>query len=608
MAYPSLREFIADLDRAGQLIRIREKVSPILEITEITDRVCKSKDGGKALLFERVEGFSTPVLINAFGSWKRMNMALGVKHLDELQERIAGLATMTPPKDFFGKVDFYKNLVHLKNIPPKIVSQAPCQDIVYTGDSIDLDKFPILKCWPQDAGRFITLPIVFTKSLHTGKRNAGMYRLQVYDKKTTGMHWQIHKDGSHYYQEYRQAQKRMEVAVAIGADPAVIYASTAPLPRHVDEMLLAGFIRKKRVELVKCKTVDLHVPATAEIVLEGYVNPTETRIEGPFGDHTGYYSLEDHYPVFHLTAITTRENPIYATTIVGKPPMEDCYLGKATERLFLPLLKTQIPELIDMNLPWEGVFHNCVVASIEKLYPLQARKVMSAMWGLGQMSFSKMIALTDPAVDLTSMSAVTIELLNKVNLEHDVFITEGILDVLDHSSPTPLYGGKVGIDATTKIHGEPSFSTHEKNAYFDADPERLLNALQQNASQITALSIPFKYVKNPLAIIGYRKTEPGGRLAELIQGIEKTEMANPIKVFLIIDDCYSVHDYSTAGWKFFNNADSRRDFHFRNGRLFLDATKKFRGDGHDRKWPDDLEMDSSIKQLVDTKWNRLGID
>ena len=359
-------------------------------------------------------------------------------------------------------------------------------------------------------------------------------------------------------------------------------------------------------ELVKCLTIDLEVPATAEIVLEGYVDPEETRIEGPFGDHTGYYSLEDYYPVFHITAITTRQNPVYLTTIVGKPPMEDCYLGKATERIFLPLLKTQVQELVDMNLPWEGVFHNSVITSIEKHYPFQARKVMSALWGLGQMSFAKMIAVVDRDIPVTNMEAVMTEILNKVNIPGDVFITEGILDVLDHSSPTPLYGGKLGLDATTKIQGESASPSVEPKDYPYIDTETLLNAIQQTVPEITSLAIPLKYVHNPLVIIGFQKVEPG-KISDCIKKLHTLKEAEGIKIWLILDAQYDVNNSSVAAWKFFNNCDPRRDIYEKNGRLFLDATKKFKGEGHDRKWPDDIEMDEAVKARVNEKWKYYGI-
>ncbi len=453
--YNSLRDFLARLESEGELIRIKEKVTPILEITELTDRVCKSGNGGKAILFENTDDSGIPVLINAFGSKKRMAMALGVDNVEEIVRDIQKLIELKPPHNLIEKIKFLPRLFEISHYPPKVITgKAPCQEVVLTGDEIDLFKFPILKCWPLDGGRFITLPVVFTKSLKERKRNVGMYRMQVYDKKTTGMHWHIHKDGASHYDEYKKAGKRMEVAVVIGTDPVVTYSATAPLPYGVDELLFAGMIRKRGVELIKCKTIDMEVPATAEIVLEGYVEPNELREEGPFGDHTGYYSLKGDYPVFHITAITHRNNPIYFTTIVGKPPMEDCYMGKATERLFLPMLKSLNPEIVDMDLPWEGVFHNCVIVSMKKRYPMHARKLMTSLWGSGQMSFSKMLLTVDEAINVHDYREVASTLLNNVDIEKDIYITEGTLDVLDHSSPNYIYGSKIGVDATERIEGE----------------------------------------------------------------------------------------------------------------------------------------------------------
>ena len=462
--YNSLRDFLARLESEGELIRIKEKVSPILEITEIIDRICKSHNGGKAILFENVDGSDpqlnnsgtgVPVLINAFGSKKRMAMALGVDNIEEIVRDIQELIELKPPQNLIEKIKFLPRLFEISHYPPKLISgKAPCHEVVLTDDEIDLFKFPILKCWPLDGGRFITLPAVFTKSLKSGKRNVGMYRMQVYDKKTTGMHWHIHKDGASHYDEYKKAGKKMELAVVIGTDPVVTYSATAPLPYGVDELLFAGMIRKKGIELVKCKTINMEVPATAEIVLEGYVEPDELKEEGPFGDHTGYYSLKGDYPVFHITAITHRKNPIYFTTIVGKPPMEDCYMGKATERIFLPMLKALNPEIVDIDLPWEGVFHNCVIVSMKKRYPMHARKLMTSLWGSGQMSFSKMLLTVDEAIDVHNYKEVVLNLLNNLDIERDIYISEGTLDVLDHSAPNYIYGSKVGIDATERIEGE----------------------------------------------------------------------------------------------------------------------------------------------------------
>lgn len=450
MAYRDLNEFIKKLEEQGQLLRITTEVDPILEITEITDRV--SKQYGPALLFEKVKGSEMPVLINAYGSKERMAMSLGAKNLDDIAEEIENLiklADSAPGASLVEKVMMLPQLAQLAKLTPRLVKSAPCQEVVDYEPS--LDKLPILKCWPGDAGRFITLPQVYTKDPETGKRNTGMYRLQVFDKNTTGMHWHIHHDGAENFRRAKQmGQEKIEVAVALGGDPAITYAATAPLPKEIEELLLAGFLRKKAVDLVKCKTIDMEVPADAEIILEGYINPEEKRLEGPFGDHTGYYSLAGEYPVFHVQCITHRKNAIYPTTIVGKPPQEDCYIALATERIFLPLLKFQLPEVVDMHLPMEGVFHNCVLISIKKSFPYHARKIMNALWGMGQMMFAKFIIVVDEDVNVQNVSEVMWKVFNNVDPKRDTMIVEGPLDVLDHSAPTALFGSKMGIDATKK--------------------------------------------------------------------------------------------------------------------------------------------------------------
>ena len=450
MAFYDLREFINALESRGMLKRIKTPVDCNLEITEITDRVSKM-EGKKnvALLFENVKGYDMPVLMNAFGSMERLALAFGVNDIEEIPNELREILRL-PYISLQNKMD----LIHI--IPtakrainfPKYVKKAPCQEVVIT-DNPTLDKFPILKCWTQDGGPFITLPLVFTRNPKTGKRNVGMYRLQKYDGQTTGMHWHLHKDGASNYRAYQEMGKdKIEVAVAIGTDPVITYAATAPLPRDIDEMVFAGFLRKKSVEMVKCKTVDVEVPACSEIVLEGYVNIGETRREGPFGDHTGYYSLADDYPVFHITCITHRKNPIYSATIVGKPPMEDCFLAKATERIFLPLLQQTLPEIRDINFPLEGVFHDCVMVSIKKTYPQQAKKVMHAIWGMGQMMFTKMIIGVDEHVDVQKEKEVWWRVFNNIDAKHDIVMVEGPLDALDHSSPMAKWGTKIGIDAT----------------------------------------------------------------------------------------------------------------------------------------------------------------
>ncbi|MFZ5597442.1 MAG: menaquinone biosynthesis decarboxylase [Bacillota bacterium] len=452
MAYQDLREFISDLDRRGLIRRIKTEVDAELEITEITDRV--SKNGGPALLFENVRGYKMPVLTNAFGSVERMCMALGVKKLDDIGDEIMKLFNPSElPATFMDKLRAMPKLARLASVFPKTVKTGPCKEVV-NKDNPDLGQLPVLKCWPMDGGPFITLPLVFTRDPVTGQRNMGMYRMQVFDGKTTGMHWHLHKDGAEHLRKVDPEKRRLPVAVALGGDPAVIYSATAPLPGGIDELMFAGFLRKKPVEMVRCETVDLEVPAGSEIVLEGYVDPLESRLEGPFGDHTGYYSLADQYPVFHLTCITHRKDPIYPATIVGRPPMEDAYLGKATERIFLTMIRMILPEVRDMNMPPEGVFHNCVIVSIEKRYPGHARKVMNALWGLGLMMLAKLIVVVDSNVDVQNLSEVAWRVFNNIDGRRDVVIMDGPLDALDHSSPLPHYGSKIGIDATTKGPGE----------------------------------------------------------------------------------------------------------------------------------------------------------
>ena len=450
MAFKDLREFIAALEERGLLKRIRTEVDCELEITEITDRVSKMEgEKNVALLFENVKGYDIPVLMNAFGSMERMAIAFGVEKIDDIADEIRSIMqlpyiTMQRKTDLLSIIPMARKAINF----PKYVKNAPCKEVILR-DHPSLDQFPILKCWPQDGGPFITLPLVFTKNPVNGKRNVGMYRLQKYDSCTTGMHWHIHKNGAENYRAAAgQGEERIEVAVAIGTDPVLTYAATAPLPKDIDEMVFAGFLRHKSVELVKCETVDIEVPASSEIVLEGYVNVGETRREGPFGDHTGYYSLADEYPVFHITCITHRKDPIYPATVVGKPPMEDCFLARATERIFLPLLQQMLPEIVDIHMPLEGVFHDCVMVSIKKSYPQQAKRVMHALWGMGQMMFVKMIIVVDAHVDVQNEKEVWWRVYNNIDAKQDLVMVDGPLDVLDHSSPMAKWGTKLGIDAT----------------------------------------------------------------------------------------------------------------------------------------------------------------
>jgi 4-hydroxy-3-polyprenylbenzoate decarboxylase len=526
LAYDDLRDWIKALEKHGELKHIHEEVSPELEITEITDRVSKIgakakganagaqggagnyAPGGPALLFENVKGHpGHKVLINQFGSERRMALALGVDRLDEIAQRITGLMNMKAPEGLLDKLKMLPQLGAITSAFPKTVSakDAPCKEVILKSkdssgrDNFDLNQFPILKCWPHDGGRFITLPCVHTRDPRTGKRNIGMYRMQVYDGQTTGMHWQRQKVAAEHYREALRAAasanadsdpsvarvaamaesaggavaipegpigglpqvamgnlkgSRLEVAVSIGTDPATTFAAIVPAPPEVEEFMIAGFLRGKPVEIVKCETVDLEVPAHAEIVLEGYVELGELRTEGPFGDHTGFYTLTDEYPVFHLTCITHRKDPIYAATIVGKPPMEDAWMGKAVERIFLPAMKMQIPELVDIHLPVEGVFHNLMLVSIRKSYPGQARKVMNAIWSLGQAMFTKCIVVVDEDCDVQDVGGVVLRVANNIDPERDIQFMLGPVDSLDHSSRLPNYGSKMGIDATRKWKAE----------------------------------------------------------------------------------------------------------------------------------------------------------
>lgn len=446
MAYRDLHEFVKCLEERSLLHRIKTEVDPLLEISEITDRV--TKQGGPALLFEKVKGSSMPLLINTFGTLERICLALDVARLDDIGERIARLIKPEVPLGLLEKFQALLKLKEFSESLPVLTRTGPCKEVIQRHPS--LSSLPILQCWPKDAGRFITFPMVITKDPETGARNVGCYRMQLFDDKTTAMHWQLHKDGTAHYRKYQEKGKRMEVAVALGADPATMYAATAPLPHGMDEFVLAGFLRRKPVELVKCETVDLEIPAQAEIVLEGYVEPGELRTEGPFGDHTGFYSLETPFPVFHLTCITHRKNPIYPTIIVGKPIQEDDFLGKASERIFLPFIRMLVPEVVDLHLPFEGVFHNCAIVSIKKSYPGQAKKVMQAIWGLGQLMFSKIVIVVEDSVNIHNLSELAWRVFNSIDPKRDILFSEGPVDELDVASCYAYYGTKMGIDATNK--------------------------------------------------------------------------------------------------------------------------------------------------------------
>lgn len=489
MAYADLREFVRKLEKEGELKRIRAEVDPVLEIAEITQRVARDAKRapdsvGPALLFEKPKGSRYPLLINAFGSVRRMALALEVNKLDEVAERIQGFLKMETPQGFFDKVKMLPKLAELGSFFPKSVKSGPCKEVIEKGSDVNLFDFPILKCWPQDGGRFITFPLVFTKNPETGKRNVGMYRMQVYDERTTGMHWQTQKHGAEHFRRARAKNPdgRIPVSVVIGADPATALAGMLPIPPDLDEMMFAGFLRREPVEMAACETNDLEVPANAEIVLEGYVNLNEMRTEGPFGDHTGFYSLEGEYPVFHVECVTRRKEPIYLTTVVGPPPQEDFYMGYAVERAFLPVMKMQYPEIVDVAMPAEGIFHNLMIVAIRKSYPGHARKIMNAIWSLGQAMFTKVIVVVDHDVNIHNYREVVWKTLCALDPQRDVQFSLGPMDTLDHAARMQDYGSKMGIDATRKWTAEGFTRPWPDEILMDEGTKKKVDALWKSLS------------------------------------------------------------------------------------------------------------------------------
>ncbi len=568
MSYKDLHTFINKLDEIGELKIITAEVSAELEITEITDRI--SKAYGPALLFEHVKASEYPVLINAMGSYRRMSLGLGAKDLDSIGaeiEQYLDLGNYLSLPRLIGSIPRLLRLIHV--FPRKSRLRGACQEVIER--EVDLSTLPVLQCWPEDAGRFVTLPLVFTKDIGSKRQNVGMYRLQILDKTSTGMHWHKHKDGSEIYAGYKESRKRMPVSVALGCDPAITYAATAPLPKQLDEMMLAGWLRKSRVKLVKCITNDIYVPANAEFILEGYVDPQEEPVlEGPFGDHTGYYSLADYYPRFHVTCITHRKKAVYPATVVGKPPMEDCYMAKVTERIFLPILKLTIPELVDINLPLEGVFHNCAILSIRSHYPGSAYKVMNSVWGLGQMMYTKLIVIVNETVDVQNLAMVRDSVLNNVRGADHLFIAEGPLDALDHSSNRALYGSRLGIDAT-------GYNT---------------------------ASVPASMVTNTYHILSVIKEKPWQGRDAITEYMEHSKD----KFIIAVDGEVDPGDLSTVMWKVFNNIDAKRDLIIDGIRIGVDATKKWSEEGLTRAWPKDITMTGQMKQQVTERWSEYGFE
>ncbi len=585
-AFSDLRGFAAALEAADELVRIPDPLSPHLEIPAVADRMMKTPGGGKALWFERPQGYDMPVLVNAFGSRRRMALALGVDDVDEVADRIRRWLSVAPPRSLGEALRLAARLPELRGLRPKRIRKgsAPCQEVVHRGQSVDLTRLPVLTCWPDDGGPFVTFPCVFTRDPKTGRQNVGMYRLQVFDRNTTGMHWHIHKDASRLYHAHREQGRPMPVAVAIGTDPVVTYCATAPLPPGVDEILLAGFIRKRPVEMVPCLTVDLEVPATAEIVLEGYVDPAETRIEGPFGDHTGYYSPAEPYPVFHVTAVTHRRDPVYFATVVGVPPMEDAWMGWATERVFAPLLSTQWPEVLDMHLPVEGVFHNLALFRIEKHFPMQARRLFQGLWGTGQMSFTKVLVALDTDVDVTDPRAATRAVLDRLRLPEGLVVTEGVLDALDHSGIRPLWGGKLGVDATRSLPGEPGHGEPPPSTAPAPGETEILERLQHRFPGLVSCRIPFSDTRVTLALLVLDKGRPG----------EGKELASAAIEHPGVDVAVAVEGSPTEplarlAWRALASIDPVRDLVVRDAKVAVDATSKEPQEGYDRQWPAEVK-------------------
>lgn len=617
MAYKNQQEFIQALESAGELVRIKEYVNPALEIAEITDRISKSGNGGKALLFENT-GYDFPVLMNAYGSEKRMCMALGVNHLDDVAKEIEGLFKMlsAPKENIIDKLKLLPKLSQFASWMPKVKSgRGECQEVVMT--TPDITKLPVITCWPKDGGPFVTLPVIHTKDPNTNSRNVGMYRMQVFSPTLTGMHWHKHKVSAKHFSEYKKLNKRMPVAVALGGDPAYAYSATAPLPENVDEYMLAGFLRKKKVELVKCITQpEIEVPADADFIIEGYVDPGDELIwEGPFGDHTGYYSLPDWYPRFHITAITHKKNAVYPATIVGIPPQEDAWLGKATERIFLaPIKMTMVPEIIDMDMPIEGVFHNLVIAQIEKSYAGQGQKVMNAMWGAGQMMFNKILVLGDQHVKIQDYKALAKYVFANLDVANDVIISTGPMDVLDHSCNKLGFGGKICIDGTKKMEEEIEDCNWLAPAAFGLNENALLQLYPEIKGVNTAL------LKDGIGciIVSIEKNRRH-HVKEMHEQLCKLPEMEGIKMILYVEHTVDAKDLPTALWRFCNNLDPKRDSFLvkkdsvtQAGKTFaclgLDGTRKTKElDGFQRDWPNIIVANDETIKAVDEKWSRLGL-
>jgi len=615
MAWKNQQQFIEALDNAGELLRIKAFVDPKLEIAEITDRISKSGNGGKALLFENT-GYEFPVLMNAYGSEKRMSMALGVEQLDDVAKEIESLFHLlsSPKEGILDKLKLLPKLGQFASWMPKVKKgRGECQEVVM--ENPDITKLPVITCWPKDGGPFVTLPVIHTKDPNTNSRNVGMYRMQVFGPALTGMHWHKHKVSAKHFTEYKKLNQKMPVAVALGGDPVYAYAATAPLPENVDEYMLAGFLRKKKVELVKCiSQPDVEVPADADFIIEGYVDPNDDLIwEGPFGDHTGYYSLPDWYPKFHITAITHKKNAVYPATIVGIPPQEDAWLGKATERIFLaPIKMTMVPEITDMDMPIEGVFHNLVITKIKKDYAGQGQKVMNAMWGAGQMMFNKILVLADEGVKIQDYESLAKYVFKNLNPATDIYFSTGPMDVLDHSCSKLGFGGKMCIDGTAKMEEEMDDS-YEAGVW-NQEPAAIAVNLKDKFPEIRSVNVSLLKKEIPVLIISVEKNR-AGHIKQLHEQVAAMQEVHGLKMILYVEHTVDANDLPTALWRFCNNLDPKRDFHLYKTAvnqytacMGLDGTRKTKEyDNFHRDWPNIIVADNATIKSVDEKWNALGI-
>ena len=604
MQFKNLQQFIDLLEKEGELLRIKEFVNPNLEITEIADRFIKND--GPALLFENT-GTDFPLLINSMGSYKRMCMALGVNELDDIGNDIEALfkKMVAPKNSLMEKVMMLPELGKVASYMPKTLKgKGECQQVIM--DDPDITKLPVMTCWPADGGPFITLPVIHTLDPENNTRNVGMYRMQVFGPKLTGMHWHKHKVSAGHFNKYKKLGKRMPVSVALGGDPVYTYCATAPLPPNVDEYLLAGFIRKRKVELVKCITNDLYVPADADFIIEGYVDPEEDFIfEGPFGDHTGYYSLADYYPKFHITCITHKKNAVYPSTIVGIPPQEDAWIGKATERIFItPIKLTMLPEVEDMELPIEGVFHNLTIVKIKTEYEGHAQKVMNAMWGAGQMMFNKILVITDK-IDIHNYAQVADYVSKHVDPYNDIYFSAGPMDVLDHSCSKFAFGSKVCIDATEKT-----------DAHILVDARSIIidtPVLQQKFPAISGINTQLLKAGFSVIAVGVKKTLPA-QIETLHKQLVLEEGVNQVKFIIYVDDVVELSDFGVVTWNTANNIDPRRDMILSPAGKYgishcgIDGTRKTKKlDNFQRDWPNVIAMDAGIIETIDRKWEVLGL-